>query len=705
MAKITRYGGDLKAFGSTATGTERTVFGDVTQADDLDSNINVDWLRGWGTVGVNENPTKQDFNAVAYTMGELLSYLHQAGVAEWNVSQEYFIGSITTTAAGAYRSLSASNIGNDPDSDEVNWDKIITRDDLAATDSTVLVGGVEARLVSTKFPTVAAMTSVTEMDLAYHAANKSLIETSVNHDNSSPGGGATYRVMTATEYGGVPDSVIIGGVITGADHYIGGGTTYVARLEPRNGEFWAEMFGISVDSTQSNSTIIFNNAFSYLSGRTMHLAEKRFRYSGVVTAMNISIKGIRMPRKSPNNDSLVNGSVLVGTLYIQSASVNVESFGVDHGLLEFPVIAGDAFKCRPLGGSGSWIRAVSISGMGRDYADEYHAILIEDYERCYIDKIYGYRNVHGVALKCRNGFVGDIIGEDNRLDNIIIKSDAATNSTRNLSISRLVGIGTAGLTNVNVEIEAVGEQLQNINIGEIVGSNAKNHIQIISDDLGSAIVNNLNIGMIVGSGSEDVAIRTLGSLVAVTIGQFNVQTVQGKAADFDKVNHLVINSFVASAGPGNADYAVDFFTVGADCGAVQIDQISLLDEFNLSGAGVATFNNGRGRNKIGQYNCNLAGVGAPITQVLTVGPTELASPIKTYKTARINVVSNAAATDLQLNADDVEDGHIIVVDNSSGVTFDIVDESAPTTVLLTIFNGSEGTFICANGVFILMARR
>jgi len=69
MAKINRYNGNLQAFASQAQGTERTVFGDITQSDTLDANITADWLRGWGIVGVNENPTKQDFNGLAFTLG------------------------------------------------------------------------------------------------------------------------------------------------------------------------------------------------------------------------------------------------------------------------------------------------------------------------------------------------------------------------------------------------------------------------------------------------------------------------------------------------------------------------------------------------------------------------------------------------------------------------------------------------------------
>ena len=71
MAKIDRYNGNVRAFAADSLGTERTVFGATTQSDTLDGNITLDLLRGWGIVGVNENPTKQDFNGLAFTLGQL----------------------------------------------------------------------------------------------------------------------------------------------------------------------------------------------------------------------------------------------------------------------------------------------------------------------------------------------------------------------------------------------------------------------------------------------------------------------------------------------------------------------------------------------------------------------------------------------------------------------------------------------------------
>lgn len=121
MTKIVRYGGNLQAFASAAPGTERTIFGDVAQANDLTSQINADFLRGWGIVGPSDQPALEDFNAVAYTLSQILAYLHQMGVAEYNSSQEYHAGSVTQLNGEIFVSLQNTNTGNDPASAPLFW--------------------------------------------------------------------------------------------------------------------------------------------------------------------------------------------------------------------------------------------------------------------------------------------------------------------------------------------------------------------------------------------------------------------------------------------------------------------------------------------------------------------------------------------------------------------------------------------------------
>ena len=77
---LNRFDGNVVPFASEATLTNRTVFGAETQSDDIDDNLNADFKKGWEIVGLNDNPTREDFNAMGYTLGNLISYLYQSGV-------------------------------------------------------------------------------------------------------------------------------------------------------------------------------------------------------------------------------------------------------------------------------------------------------------------------------------------------------------------------------------------------------------------------------------------------------------------------------------------------------------------------------------------------------------------------------------------------------------------------------------------------
>jgi len=110
---LNRFDGNVVPFASEATLTNRTVFGAETQSDDIDDNLNADFKKGWEIVGVNDNPTREDFNAMGYTLGNLISYLYQNGVSEYNELQEYKTNSIAIASDGSiYQSLVDDNIGN-----------------------------------------------------------------------------------------------------------------------------------------------------------------------------------------------------------------------------------------------------------------------------------------------------------------------------------------------------------------------------------------------------------------------------------------------------------------------------------------------------------------------------------------------------------------------------------------------------------------
>lgn len=123
---FTRFNGNVVPFADDATSTNRTVFGGTTQSDLIDDNLNTNFKKGWEIVGLNDNPTREDFNGMGYTLGALTAYLYEMGISEWNASQNYRANSRVTGSDGKiYKSLTGTtgtpNAGNNPTTDAVNW--------------------------------------------------------------------------------------------------------------------------------------------------------------------------------------------------------------------------------------------------------------------------------------------------------------------------------------------------------------------------------------------------------------------------------------------------------------------------------------------------------------------------------------------------------------------------------------------------------
>ena len=131
MAKITRGAGNIKAFASGATVGSRTVFGGTTSSDTLTDNANSDYFKGWEIVGPNEFPTLEDFNAMGYTLGQYIAYLHQQGVAEWDSGQEYHLGSVVVSDSKLFICKTNSfTSAAAPATDTANWSKVLSDNDF-----------------------------------------------------------------------------------------------------------------------------------------------------------------------------------------------------------------------------------------------------------------------------------------------------------------------------------------------------------------------------------------------------------------------------------------------------------------------------------------------------------------------------------------------------------------------------------------------
>jgi hypothetical protein len=104
-------------FGSAIVGTKIT-------SSDIETLQNLPaYLQGWdaATIGGQNLPTLEEFQALHYITNYQVAYLMQQGVAEWNTETIYYIGSMINSDGSIYISKTDDNAGNDPASSPSEW--------------------------------------------------------------------------------------------------------------------------------------------------------------------------------------------------------------------------------------------------------------------------------------------------------------------------------------------------------------------------------------------------------------------------------------------------------------------------------------------------------------------------------------------------------------------------------------------------------
>lgn len=118
MSKITRK--IAKIFGSTANASEISEFGSLAAGSPVYSTDPTviqslsKWASGWFSAVIGGNsPAIEDMNALFYVLSYQLAYLMQAGVAEWDATTTYYIGSFASDGLGnIYSSIVDTNLNN-----------------------------------------------------------------------------------------------------------------------------------------------------------------------------------------------------------------------------------------------------------------------------------------------------------------------------------------------------------------------------------------------------------------------------------------------------------------------------------------------------------------------------------------------------------------------------------------------------------------
>ena len=124
MAKITRVfqnlfglsgpGGDFGKFGSKAAGTA------VYTQDPATIQALTAFLNGWGSAVVSGAvPELEDMNGLFLLIFYQLAYILQMGVAEWDASTTYYVGSMVNVSGAMYVSKTDANTNNNPTATQI----------------------------------------------------------------------------------------------------------------------------------------------------------------------------------------------------------------------------------------------------------------------------------------------------------------------------------------------------------------------------------------------------------------------------------------------------------------------------------------------------------------------------------------------------------------------------------------------------------
>lgn len=462
--------------------------------------------------------------------------------------------------------------------------------------------------------------------------------------NTSHGGGARYVIQPAASYGVTPDGSTVNGILAGADHYIGGGTDWVAKYIPnKDGSVDAEALGLYQGQAIADSTTVFEKIFNYCGlknpiksghSRTIDLPAKTFSYDnqfqGIdIGILNINIRGAKMPEVLDDLSALKNGTIIKGRMALQVRSGDFSNFGIDGGTVatgSWPY-NWDAFKCftdtQAYAGRVSLYRVI---GLGRDYNQTSHAIVLAGYKRSIVRDCQGYNTWYGLSVDFLSSVIDGFIGGNVYRNVVNVKSHpnaTQASSNKDVTISNVTGFGTTNAgANVGVSIVAVetdGGIIERCAINNIVGNTAQSLVTVTPFNGG--VVTNLVISNLSGSNFDQPAINIFagsggGAIYDVSLNNITLANVKHKAAYIANTRFLSIDRLFASKGSAaNPYFNANFVEIDSTVIAPELSRITLTDQFNTSSfAGAVLWNNTDAtKARRSMMRCVELGVGKPAT--------------------------------------------------------------------------------------------
>lgn len=232
-------------------------------------------------------------------------------------------------------------------------------------------------------------------------------------------------------------------------------------------------------------------------GGTLKLGYNDYRLSANINNNNIHIVGEGKPRLADDGNSLVDGSVIKGTVVFRANGCSATNLGVDRGpdvvANIYSNVADNAIVFYGDSSIGFWkdcyvdnVSALIPSGV------PFHAFLANGITRFTGDNIEGIGGYHAVVFKLTKSNLTNIIGRKSTVSGVYVKSDVLPlgSPSDTISINNVLVLDPNNATQYGLIVHAQTSSMSNIAIENVNVQGSQTGLALVCD-LRSSFVNTL----------------------------------------------------------------------------------------------------------------------------------------------------------------------------------------------------------------------
>lgn len=312
-------------------------------------------------------------------------------------------------------------------------------------------------------------------------------------------------------------------------------------------------------------------------------------YRGFITKerSNLTIRGVGRPYVSSDNQNLVGGTIIQGTLLLSGDNLIIENMGFDCGTKVTNLINsgggadGLILHDMTLSKLRSNNHVRNVSALGRDPSSKFHCVLFEGQQHGSMTNILTKYNIWGIVTKASYCNFDNLIAMANNSGSIVIKADTYAPVT-SCNYSNMLAFADGWSTcEIGIFLYAATSQMQKVTLTNMSTDGYGSGIKIVCSTRADYKYPGNDISVSNGEflRSRNVGIETYGALTNTKISNCSaINTILGVGlqvqADATGValNNIICSSPAGITPPANAVYLAGRFTA---------DNIVSIAEYNF----------------------------------------------------------------------------------------------------------------------------